>query len=203
MKPIVLASTSPRRKELLEKLGLEFEIVASDFDESRDQETSPGPPGDLAAKLSQGKAENVAPLYPDRVVIAADTLVVCDGEILGKPHTGAEAARMLRKISGRAVSVVTGFTVVETVTNRKISRSTETIVHIKTLSDDEIKSYVKTGEPLDKAGAFAIQGLGSVLVEKIEGDFFNVVGLPLFNLAEALKEFGINVLTCRPYKKIP
>jgi septum formation protein len=194
MKPILLASTSPRRKELLEKIGLKFQIVSSDYEEDMKQGIKQKP-DELAITLSAGKAKVVALRYANHIVIAADTFVVLENELLGKPHTGAEAAKMLKKISGKEITVVTGFTIMETPENKIISEAVETKVYIKDLTDDEIAAYVKTGEPLDKAGAFAVQGIGALIVKKIDGDFFNVVGLPLFQLAERLKDFGIYALS--------
>ena len=127
-------------------------------------------------------------------MIAADTFGVLDGKILGKPHTEVEAAGMLALLSGRSHTVITGFTVLDARTGRIVSEACETIVCFRNLSKQEITRYVATGEPLDKAGAYAIQGQGSALIEKIDGDYFNVVGLPLDAVARALKEFGIRVI---------
>ncbi len=190
MKKLILASASPRRKELLQQLGLKFDVAPSDYAEDM---TKKLPPRKLAAFLSRGKAEAVAKNYQNAVVIAADTFVVLKNELLGKPRTPKEAQAMLRKISGKTLAVITGFTIVDTDTRKKVSRSVEAKIRIKKLAPDEIAAYVKTGEPLDKAGAFAVQGRGAAIVERIEGDFFAVVGLPLFDLAEALKKFGIAV----------
>jgi len=191
MKRIVLASASFRRKELLEKLGLKFEVEPSDCEE----EISPGiEPHKLARALSRKKAELVAENSENALVIAADTFIIINGEILGKPITEVEARRMLKIINGRQHSVITGFTIIDTENGRKISRSVETKVYIRKLTSEEIDSYVESEEPLDKAGAYAIQGLGAVIVEKIEGDYFNVIGLPLNAVAESLKEFGVYVL---------
>ncbi len=128
------------------------------------------------------------------IVIAADTFGVFDGRILGKPHTEEEARRMLEALNGKSHSVITGFSVIDTGTNKVLSKSVETRVYIRKLTPAEIDAYVRSKEPLDKAGAYAIQGLGAVIVERIEGDYYNVVGLPLSALAEALKVFGIDVL---------
>ena len=136
----------------------------------------------------------VAGKHRDAIVIAADTFIVFEDTVMGKPGTEAEARWMLETINGKAHSVITGFTILDTDRNKKLSRSVETKVYLKKLTSQEIDSYVKSGEPLDKAGAYAIQGLGAVIVEKIEGDYFNVVGLPLQALSEALKEFGVRVL---------
>lgn len=191
MKSIILASSSPRRKELLEKIGLKFQTVSVDYVENLNYRINPL---ELARELSAGKARAAAVNHPESIIIAADTFVALDDDLLGKPHTEAEATRMLSQISGRELSVITGFTIMGMPQNKVISRAVETRVFIKQLTQKEITDYVKTGEPLDKAGAFAIQGLGSLIVKKIEGDFFNVVGLPVFTLAQDLREFGINIL---------
>ena len=151
-------------------------------------------PHELAQKISLEKAKVVASKHQNVIVIAADTFIVFGGQILGKPHTEKEARQMLEAISGKSHSVITGFTIIDTDKNKTLSKSVETKVYIKKLTLAEIDSYLKSKEPLDKAGAYAIQGLGAVFVEKIEGDYFNVIGLPLSALTEALKEFGINIL---------
>lgn len=175
----------------MERLGLRFEIVSSDIEEVVDPQLTPP---EMAVAFSRRKAGAVARRHPDAVVIAADTLGVLDGCILGKPGDAEEARRMLKSMSGKAHSVFTGLTVIDGVTGASESRSVETVVRIKRLTDREIEAYVRTGEPLDKAGAYAIQGLGAVIVEGIEGDYYNVIGLPLAALADTLKRFGIDVL---------
>lgn len=191
MEKIILASASPRRKELLEKIGLKFEVEPSDYAEDMRSGLSPA---ELARAISLEKARVVASKHKNTVVIAADTFIVFRGKIMGKPGTEAEARRMLMMLRGKPHSVITGFTILDTDRNRVLTKSVETVVHIKNLTSEEIDAYVKSGEPLDKAGAYAIQGLGSVIVERIEGDYFNVIGLPLSALAEGLKEFGIHIL---------
>ncbi|SPQ00280.1 Maf-like protein Mbar_A1652 [Candidatus Sulfobium mesophilum] len=188
---IVLASTSPRRKELLALTGLHFSVDQSDYEETLAPNVEPR---QLARRLSLEKAKAVAEKYSDALIIAADTFIVCRHSLLGKPHTSVEAARMLTLLSGRRHSVITGFTIIDTATGKRVSRSVLTKVWFRKLTKKETMSYVRTGEPLDKAGAYAIQGLGSMLVERIDGDYFNVIGLPLSSLAEALKKFGVYVL---------
>ena len=191
MKKIILASASPRRKELLEIIGLKFEVEPSDYEE----EIRPGlSPDETARAISLEKARAVASRHGNTIVIAADTFIVFRGKIMGKPGTEAEARKMLVRLRGKPHSVITGFTILDTARNKVLTKSVETVVHIKNLPREEIESYIKSGEPLDKAGAYAIQGLGSVIVERIEGDYFNVIGLPLSALAEGLKEFGIHIL---------
>jgi nucleoside triphosphate pyrophosphatase len=191
MKRIILASASPRRKELLEKIGLKFEVEPSNYAEDMHSTLSPD---ELARAMSLEKAKVVAGKHKNAIVIAADTFIVFRGKILGKPNTSAEARRMLMRLRGKCHSVITGFTIVDTDKDKVLTKSVETVVYIKNLTPEEIDAYVKSGEPLDKAGAYAIQGLGSVIVEKIEGDYFNVIGLPVSVLAEGLKEFGIHIL---------
>jgi len=190
MKRIILASASPRRKELLEKLGLKFEVDASNCEEEIDPVLGPD---ELVRRISITKAKAVAQRHQDAVIIAADTIGVIGKKLLGKPHTADEAGKMLAKISGKSHEVITGFTILDTVTNKIMTGTVSTKVYIKKLTRQEIAAYVQTGEPLDKAGAYGIQGRGAVIVEKIEGDYYNVMGLPLSALTEALIEFGISV----------
>ncbi len=188
---IVLASSSPRRRELLALAGLTFTVDSSDYEEILNPEIRPRL---LARRLSLAKAKAVSRRYRNALVIAADTFIVLGDCILGKPRSKAEARRMLGLFSGKAHSVITGFTIIDTASGKILSRSVETKVWFRKLTAKEIASYVRTGEPLDKAGAYAIQGLGSLIVDRIEGDYFNVIGLPLSSLAEALKKFGVHVL---------
>jgi septum formation protein len=168
MKRIILASKSPRRKELLEIIGLKFEIESSNYQEG----ICPGlEPHEIAQKMSLKKAEIVASKHKNAVVIAADTFIVFDGQILGKPGTVNEASIMLHKLNGKSHSVITGFSIIDTSTNKTLSRCVETIVFLKKLTPSEIDNYVKSQEPLDKAGGYAIQGLGAVIVDRIEGDY--------------------------------
>ena len=190
MKPIILASESPRRKELLKQLKLEFDVVPSNYKEDMSVKLRPLK---LAKLLSGNKAKEVAKKYKNNIIIAADTFIAYKNELLGKPHTSSMAKKMLAKISGKKLSVITGLTVIETPQNKVISKAIETKVFIKELSNLEIDNYVKTKEPLDKAGAFAIQGLGAAIVKKIEGDCYNVVGLPIFDLIRTLEKFGVDI----------
>jgi septum formation protein len=191
MKGIILASASPRRKELLEKVGLKFEVDPSNHTERLQPRLEPH---ELARSISREKARAVASKHKNAIVIAADTFGVFKGKIIGKPRTEVEAREMLTTLSGKSHSVITGFTILDTDENKILSKSVETKVYIKKLTSEEIHAYVKSKESLDKAGAYAIQGLGSVIVERIEGDYFNVMGLPLCALTESLKEFGIYVV---------
>jgi septum formation protein len=191
MRKIVLASASPRRKELLQKIGLKFEVDASNCAEEIDPAMEPD---EIVRRISVAKAKAVASRHKDAVIIAADTIGVLGKKLLGKPNTAAEARKMLAQISGKSHDVITGFTVLDTATHKIISGTVNTRVYIKKLTPQEIEAYVATGESLDKAGAYGIQGLGAVIVERIDGDYYNVVGLPLSALVEVLKEFGISVL---------
>jgi septum formation protein len=191
MGKIVLASASPRRKELLENIGLKFDVVPSNYAE--DLKIDKGY-RDVAMSISREKALVVAAKYDDAIVIAADTFGVFKDKIIGKPSSEEEARVMVTALSGKMHLVITGFTIIDTGGNREVSKSVETKVYIKKLTVDEIRHYVYSREPLGKAGAYAIQGLGSVIVERIEGDYYNVMGLPLCALVESLKEFGIYIL---------
>jgi septum formation protein len=191
MKQLILASKSPRRKEILEKTRLPFIIEESGYKEEMSLTL---PPEELAIYLSQQKAKHVAEKYPNAIIIAADTFIVLDNHILGKPHTTEKAKEMLLKLSGKSNEVITGVTILDVATKNMESFVDTATVFMKSLTEPEIDAYIKSGEPLDKAGAYAIQGLGAIFIEKIEGDFFNVMGLPLFQLVQRLKSFGISVL---------
>ncbi len=188
---IVLASASPRRKELLALAGLKFTVDAGDYEEDLGLNLKPH---DLAKFLSREKARAVSHKYRNALIIAADTFIVFRNELMGKPHTEKEAARMLTLLSGKSHAVITGYTVLDTKSGKTVSRSVETKVCFKQLSPAEIRAYVKTGEPLDKAGAYAIQGRGSLIIRKIEGDYCNVIGLPLAALSDTLRSFGLRLL---------
>lgn len=191
MKPIILASASVGRKELLEKAGLLFSIDVSNFEEHLDTTVSPH---QLAIQLAEGKARTVGVRHINSIVIAADSFVVIDNHILGKPKSEDDAREMLRTISGKVHAFITGFVVFD-IENAKVFRqSVETKVFVKKLTEEEIDAYVKTKEPMGKAAGYALQGIGSVFIEKIEGSVSNVVGLPMFELREALRKFGIDIL---------
>jgi len=191
MKKIILASSSPRRKELLEKLGIEFDIDPSNYEEDMSLDLKPH---NLTKYLSRKKAEDVAKRHKNAIIVAADTLNFLEEEILCKPKTQLEAKKMLVKTSGKCQFVITGFTIIDTKTKKSVSKSVETKVYFRKISSKEISAYLKKGESLDKAGGYAIQGFGSILIEKIEGDYYNVVGLPISVLVDNLKKFGIKVL---------
>jgi len=191
MKRIILASASPRRKELLALTGLKFTLDTSGYEEEMNSALDPRK---LAKFLSLEKAKAVAGKYTNAVIIAADTFIVFKGKILGKPHTEKMARRMLSLLNGKIHSVITGFTILDTGDNRRLSKSVVTKDYLKRLTRKEIDAYVKSREPLDKAGGYAIQGLGSVIVKKIEGDYFNVIGLPLSALMDSLKRCRVHIL---------
>lgn len=150
-------------------------------------------PEELLMKHSIEKASDVAKHFDSGIIISADTGVICGEEVLGKPHSPEKAEEMLKKLSGQRIRVITGLTVLNLNTGKEISEFESTFVWITKMNGEQISAYVRTGEPLDKAGAFAAQGKGAVLVERIEGDFFNVVGLPLFRLGKILEKFGVSV----------
>ena len=185
---LVLASGSPRRAELLNQLGLDFTVVATEADEVAFSEELT--PAEIVVHNARAKARTVV-VSADQTVIAADTIVVIGNKILGKPVDAVDATRMLRLLSGRTHAVVTAICLRSG--ERETVEVVETLVTFAELTDELIVSYVATGEPLDKAGAYGIQGRGAVLVERIEGDYFNVVGLPLSRLAQMLRELDVEI----------
>ncbi|NMB24781.1 MAG: septum formation inhibitor Maf [Firmicutes bacterium] len=192
MAKLVLASGSPRRQELLSMLGVDFKVIPPDIDENDVVGQTPVETVELAAWT---KAQWVAKQLADGVVLGADTIVLLDtGEVLGKPLEAGAAMEMLFSLSGRSHQVVTGVALLDPSNDRMEVFHVVTRVFFRQLSSDEIHRYVATGEPLDKAGAYGIQGKGSLLVERIEGCYFNVVGLPLPRLGEVLRDFGIMLL---------
>ena len=191
MRKIILASASPRRKELLRSIGLKFRIVPSKVEEKPNPRLKPKAQVQF---LSLQKAEAIVSKVANAIVIAADTMVVFGEELLGKPRNLEEAKRMLKKLQGKMHTVVTGFTIIDTESGRKVSKSVAVKVFVKKLSNKEIEKYVRRENVLDKAGAYAVQGIGAVIVDKIEGDYSTVVGLPLNLLAKELQKFGVTVL---------
>ncbi len=191
MQKIILASGSPRRKELMALLfGDNFEIITSAYEEDN---TLNLPPKELVLLHSLEKGRDVAEKLQEGIVIAADTLVSFENKVLGKPKTAQEAKEMLNKINGKMVEVLTGLAVIDTKSKKELQDFEKAKIKIKQMTSQEISGYIETGEPLDKAGAFAVQGKGAVLIEKIEGDFFGIVGLPLFKLNNLLNQLGISV----------
>lgn len=190
MKNIILASNSPRRRELLENIGLRFEVVPDNTPEPKDESMQPF---ELVMFLAKFKGDNIASsVTDDSLIISADTVVAINGEILGKPHSRDEAFEMLSKLSGNTHCVYTGVYVLDKSTGKSVNFYEKTEVSFKSLDIDEINDYINTEEPMDKAGAYGIQNIGSIFVEGINGDYFNVVGLPVCSLCKLLKEnFGI------------
>lgn len=184
---LILASKSPRRIELLKLGGYNYEIIPALSEEKTDPALTPY---ETAVSLACQKAREVSEKHKNDTVIGADTIVVYDGEIMGKPANKADAFRMLKKLSGNTHSVITGVCIRKE--DREISFYEETKVQFYPLSDEEINGYIATGEPMDKAGAYGIQKKGSLLVKKIDGDYFNVVGLPLSRFVREYKAFNVN-----------
>ncbi len=188
---IVLASKSPRRREILEMLGFrDFAVIPSGDPEILPKGLTPP---ETVCEIARSKAREVAAgSGEESLIIAADTLVCLDGEFLGKPRDEMEAALMLRRLSGQTHKVYTGVAVI--FNGRELCEAEESKVVFRELSEEEISAYIATGEPMDKAGAYGAQGLGAILVKSIDGDFFNVMGLPVCRLGIMLKSFGIDIL---------
>ena len=187
MKRIILASTSPRRKEIFSKLKIPFEIKESNYKEDM---TLDMPPAELVEFLSFNKAKAITD--KDAVIIAADTIVTYQNKVLGKPKTEKEAEEMLMMLRGKENQIITGVTIMEN--DHLISFHEIVKVYMEEMTIEEIDKYVATGEPMDKAGAYALQELGSIFIKKIDGDFYTAMGLPLKRLVYELKKFGINIL---------
>ncbi len=197
---ILLASKSPRRQELLKNINLDFDVAVSNFDEKSVSQKD-RQPGNYAGELALRKAETVADAIKaekgiEYLVIGADTIVVLNGEVLGQPADAADARRMLKMLSGTANQVITGVAVISLKDGQKtVHKAFEsTLVYFKHLADGEIERYIATGEPLDKAGAYGIQGIASLFVEEIEGCYFNVVGLPIMRLSKLFKLHGYSLI---------
>ncbi len=190
---LILASKSPRRIEILKNVGYDFTITPAEYDESVvDLKVDPVKG---VTELAKGKAKSVFDTLPsfessDKVVLGADTIVVCDGEVMLKPKDESDAARMLSKLSGNTHQVYTAVALITAKETKTFVIKTD--VYFYDLSEKEIDDYIKTGEPMDKAGAYGIQGKGSFLVKKIDGDYFNVVGLPISSVMRHLKEIGLD-----------
>ena len=185
---VILASQSPRRKELMGLFHIPFIIRVSDADETMDPNA---PAAQQVAQVSRRKAEAVS-REPDDVVIAADTIVVCGGEILGKPRDTADASRMLHMLSGRDHQVMTGMTVLRG--DRCLVCTEITDIHFRDLTDREIDAYIRTGEPMDKAGSYGIQGGAALFAERLVGDYYNVMGLPVCRLGQLLREIAPEIM---------
>ncbi|RCX20813.1 septum formation protein [Anaerobacterium chartisolvens] len=191
MKQIILASASPRRVELMKQLGTEFEVIPSNVEETVDASLMPH---ETAKKLALEKASDVAGKHGrGALVIGADTIVVSSG-IMGKPRDEVHAFEMLKALQGGWHEVITGIAVIDSLDMRLENDYVATRVKMIRMSNEMIRSYIATKEPMDKAGAYGIQGMGAVIVEKIEGCYFNVVGLPLMRLSSMLRSFGVKIL---------
>lgn len=191
MKKIILASASPRRKEILSKIRIPFEVKVSSYEEDM---TLKMLPSDLSEYLSLGKAKLVAEDNSDAIIIAADTFVVCGKNVLGKPKNELLAREMLNMLNGKESSIITGVTIIDDSNDHVVSFHEITRVLMKNVSSEVIGAYINTGEPLEHAGGYSIQGMGALLIERIDGDFFNAMGLPLKRVVEELEDFGIKVL---------
>jgi septum formation protein len=187
---IILASTSPRRKELLKQIGLDFEIMPSKYEEDMTLKMSSTK---LARTLAYGKAFEVAKKLKSGIVVGSDTFIVYWGKRIGKPKNKKDAQRILEMISGKWLKIYSGIAIIDIKNKKEVIDHELTKVKIKKLSAKEISDYIKTGEPLDKAGAFAIQGRGAIFIEKIKGCHSNVIGLPLYKLYTSLQKLGINI----------
>jgi len=193
--PLILASSSPRRREMLKAIGIPFRVVASDIPET----VIPGEDPILhVTRLSRAKAEHVGKRYPGMWILGADTIVVIGGVTLGKPSNPEEAAAMLSRLAGRQHEVFTGYTILNTsLTELERLRWVRSVVTIRNMTDLEISAYIRTGEPMDKAGSYAIQGIGAAIVKRVQGSYTNVVGLPLCEVAQDLQQLKVfNFLEC-------
>lgn len=188
---IILASSSPRRADLLKTIGVSFELVPSGINERPHQDEAPA---DYIIRLARAKVIDAARKRDSGLVIGADTIVVLDGRILGKPHDEDDASRMLKLLSGRWHAVMTGVALYDAATRREVADYDKTLVRFAQLSEKEIDWYIKTGEPMDKAGSYAIQERGAMFVEEIAGNYHNVVGLPLTLLYRLSKRMGYSFI---------
>jgi len=189
-KKIILASTSPRRHGLAQQMGLEFEVVPSDYEEDMTMDLGPE---NLAMTLAYGKAQDVAKKYTEGIVLGIDTFISFEGKKLGKPKTEEKAREFLRSFSGKELQVYSGVALIDCETKQEIRDFEVSGVKFRELSNEEIDLYIKTGEPMDKAGAFTIQGLGSIFIEKINGCYSNIVGFPISNIYKNLNKLGVNI----------
>ena len=185
---VILASASFWRKELLKRAGIQFDVQVSGHKENLNQKLSPKK---LVIRLALEKARTVAIRHSNALVIGADTIAVFKGRVIGKPKDNKEARAILKQLSGRQHSLITGFVIIDTKTGQLVTRVEETKVWFRMLTLEEIDAYVKTKEPLTVAGGYAIQGGGASFAKRIEGDFYNVVGLPLASVVEELRKFGV------------
>lgn len=194
---LVLASSSPRRQELIRSLGLPVTIRVSNADETVADKLAPG---EIVGQLSLRKASAVFERLTEEerashfAIVGSDTIVVLDGQVLNKPEDAADAHRMLSMLQGRSHQVYSGLCLIDCASGHHTVKHSMTSVHMKPVSSEQIGRYIESGEPMDKAGAYAIQGLGATLIDRIEGDYFTVVGLPLSLLSDMLSEAGVSIL---------
>lgn len=196
-KKIILASTSPRRHGLAQQMGLEFEIMPSNYEEDMSMDMGPDK---LAMTLAYGKAKEVADRLKVGVVLGVDTFIVFEGKKLGKPKSKEDAFQMLKSFSGKSQEVYSGVALIDCETSKEIKDFEVTKVKFREMDDQEIRSYIKTGEPMDKAGAYGIQGLSSIFIEKVDGCYTNVVGFPVYNIYKNLKKIGVNIFEYEQWK---
>ncbi|MDR3582810.1 MAG: Maf family protein [Candidatus Pacebacteria bacterium] len=188
---IILASKSERRKSLLEQIGLDFDVRESEYEEDMNALDDPY---ELVKFLALGKAQDVAKHYNNEIVIGSDTFVFFNGKFIGKPKNVEDAKKILSDFSGKTHNIVTGFAIIDTKTGTIINDYGEARVTFRDLTEEEIDDYVATGEPTDKAGAYGLMHRAAVLIEKVEGDFYSVIGLPLNKIFVELKKLGVNAL---------
>ena len=187
---IILASRSPRRKNILKQIGLEFEVRESKYEEDLNAIADPV---ELVKFLALKKAEDVAKQYDDAIIIGADSMVILNGKPLGKPKDKAEAKKILRELSGRENRGITGYAIIDTKNKIAVNDYSEATVKFRELSDEEIDEYVATGEPLDMAGAYGLMDRGAVLMESVSGDFYSIVGLPIGKVYVELRKMGVKI----------
>ena len=187
---IILASKSPRRKELLEQIGLRFKIRESEYQEDMKAKDDPY---ELVKFLALQKTKDVARHYDDAIIIGADAFIIYEDHFIGKPKNESEAKEMLKNFSGKEHSVVSGFAVIDTKNNITVNDYGEAKVKFKKLNDQEIEDYIVTGEPIDKAGGYAIQGKAGGFIESINGDYYSIIGLPLNKVYCALRKMGLDI----------
>lgn len=197
-KEIILATTSKRRHELAYTMGLEFKVVPSAYEEDPSLKL---PPKELVMMFAHGKAADVAKKYKKGIVIGVDTVVVFKNKILGKPKNKKIAFQMLKSFSGKTQDVYSGVCLIDCSTGKIVKDYEVTKVKFRKLLDSEIKKYVATGEPLDKAGAYGIQDLSSVFIEKVDGCYFNVVGFPIYNIYKNLRKLGVDIFQYERWNK--
>ena len=197
MQRITLATASPTRQKLAKIMGLDFDVVVSDYIEDNSLCL---PPPELAMELAFGKALDVSKKLSEGIVIGLDTFVFFNGKVIGKPKDRQDAFNMLKSFSGNCHEVYSGIAMIDSKSGKIIKDFGMTKVYFSQMSDSEINSYIETEEPLNKAGSYGIQDFGSIFIEKIEGDFFNVGGFPINNIYKNLKKMGVDIFECRAWK---